>query len=327
MASPLIIEEPALIIAGVQKGGTTTVFNILADHPAFSPAKYKESHFFAQTDELIKEQFEWYRNLYTRSGILLDASTSYFANPNAPRRILKHFKKPKVLILLRDPAERAFSGYLQTAKQLPRIERRTFDEILEGINHSNHPNLLEKEREANTKALQSGKLLRPFFGKDHYRKRNQASFDAQFDDEMWVHHYVGESCYDLHLPRWEEAFGSDLLVQQFEDFIEKPDVVVKEITSFLEVDVNLNELHLNRKDNTTALIEGPSGRFLGNINSKLSHGKLGSLKKSIGRLGFKALYRKTMRTFSAPKPKLNDGQRMQLDTLLSKSFEHLKTTM
>ncbi|MEM7236478.1 MAG: sulfotransferase domain-containing protein [Pseudomonadota bacterium] len=102
-----------ILIIGAMKCGTTTLFDLLAQHPAIAPCRPKEPGFFAFEDRWA-EGFEWYERLFSfdpaahRFG--LDASTDYTKRPfvtgvvdrlaaSAPRRF-------KLIYLMRDPVER-----------------------------------------------------------------------------------------------------------------------------------------------------------------------------------------------------------------------------
>lgn len=304
MASPLIIEEPALIIGGVQKGGTTTVFNQLATHPAFSPAKIKESHFFAQTDKLIEKEFTWYRSLYTENGIRLDASTSYFSNPSIPPRLNKYFKAPKAVLLIRDPIERVHSGFLQTAKVIPTLESRNLIEIAKLLSNTKQENHFAEEQKLINTALREGTLSRTFFQPDHYQVRGQASFQAEFEDPAWVHRYIWESRYDVHLPRWREAFGDRLFIGTFEDFVSRPTELFAALFKFLDLDFDPSFFDFGNRANTTALIQSEKTKKLATLNAYISRGRLGSWKRKVLNPLFKGAYRSIIRRDATERPQI-----------------------
>lgn len=102
------------LIAGVQKGGTTALDDYLRGHPELEMATPKETHFF---DE---ESLDWsspdYR-LYDRffgpeDGRLRgEATPIYIYWPNSLERIRRYDPGMKLILLFRDPAERAWSHW------------------------------------------------------------------------------------------------------------------------------------------------------------------------------------------------------------------------
>jgi hypothetical protein len=108
---------PDFIIAGAQRAGTTSLYRYLAGHPAVVPASRKEVHFF---DLAYHRGLWWYRAHFplrtrrTASGAAVrtgEASPYYMFHPHAPRRIAAALPRVKLVVLLRNPIDRAFSQY------------------------------------------------------------------------------------------------------------------------------------------------------------------------------------------------------------------------
>lgn len=105
---------PSVIIAGVPKGGTTDLFHsLLKLGLGIVRGKQKEPGFFN------KPKYSWdeYRmsllhGHQSESGVYtIDGTPSYFMSPIAAERIAKYSKDSKIIVLLRDPYERALSHY------------------------------------------------------------------------------------------------------------------------------------------------------------------------------------------------------------------------
>ncbi|GAB0117448.1 deacetylase sulfotransferase [Acidisoma sp. 7E03] len=103
-----------MFVAGVQKGGTTSLFTRLAQHPAFAAPLKKEPHFF---DE---EGRDWDRPDYevlhaeypTADGRLRFESTPVYSYwEPAMARIHRYNPDALIILLLRDPAQRALSQW------------------------------------------------------------------------------------------------------------------------------------------------------------------------------------------------------------------------
>lgn len=106
------------IIAGVQKGGTTALDSYLRQHPAVSMAKKKEPHFFDKRPKtglapldraLYHRLFDWRA---ARAGCLLGEATPIISWwHGALPRVWSYNPDIKLILLLRDPVERAWSHY------------------------------------------------------------------------------------------------------------------------------------------------------------------------------------------------------------------------
>lgn len=115
-----------LIIAGAQKAATTTLFHVLAGNPAISPARTKEPNYHAArvlvdyagpgddalTSRVVRD-WEHYQALWPESGAdcwRMEASTLYLPF-TAAHESLGRLPDVAVIVVLRDPLERAFSAY------------------------------------------------------------------------------------------------------------------------------------------------------------------------------------------------------------------------
>ncbi|MCX5925453.1 MAG: sulfotransferase domain-containing protein [Candidatus Dependentiae bacterium] len=108
---------PDYLIIGVQKAGTTALYNYIIKHPKIVSAKQKEAHFF-DLNQRFNKGIEWYKNQLNYSAgldkmVYGEASPRYFSPvaPLALERIYSLFPHTKLIVLLRDPVERAWSHY------------------------------------------------------------------------------------------------------------------------------------------------------------------------------------------------------------------------
>lgn len=105
MAPPL----PAFLGLGTQKGGTTTLHRLLAQHPDVFLPPCKELHYFDQHYEAGES---WYRQQFTGAKPNQhcgDITPFYLFHPDVPARIHKLLPNAQMIVLLRDPVERAIS--------------------------------------------------------------------------------------------------------------------------------------------------------------------------------------------------------------------------
>jgi hypothetical protein len=108
-----IHRAPEFLIVGAQKAGTTSFYNGLKQHPDILPATTKEIHYFSQ---YFNKGLDWYLQHFPEreAGKLSgEASPFYLFHPHAAARIASQLPEVKILILLRNPVERAISHYHQ----------------------------------------------------------------------------------------------------------------------------------------------------------------------------------------------------------------------
>ena len=104
---------PDFIIIGTQKGGTSSLYNALGQHPQILKATRKEVHFF---DQYYKKGLDWYLQQFptcAEGQISGEASPFYMAHPQVAERIAKDCPETKLIVMLRNPADRAISHYQQ----------------------------------------------------------------------------------------------------------------------------------------------------------------------------------------------------------------------
>jgi len=102
---------PDFIIIGTQKGGTTSLFYYLYQHPELSFSHKKEIYFF---NLYFEKGLAWYKSHFpfrTNAKITGEATPSYMFHPKAAGRIKSISPNVKLIVLLRDPIDRAYSGY------------------------------------------------------------------------------------------------------------------------------------------------------------------------------------------------------------------------
>jgi hypothetical protein len=129
---------PDYIIAGAQKAGTTSLYAYLSEHPNVDPPITKEVRYF---DRYYDRGINWYRMHFplARAGETFDAAgakmltgestPNYMFYPQSPRRIAQTLSGVKVIFLLRNPVDRAYSHYHLKLKR--RQEPRSFDEAID----------------------------------------------------------------------------------------------------------------------------------------------------------------------------------------------------
>jgi hypothetical protein len=120
---------PNFLVVGAARSGTTALYTFLARHPEIFAAQLKEPHFFAfpgarpqftgpGDDEMINRRAvtdpDAYRQLFAGVGsqtAIGEASVSYLYYADAPRNIRRMLGDARIIAILRDPVERAFSNF------------------------------------------------------------------------------------------------------------------------------------------------------------------------------------------------------------------------
>lgn len=104
----------SFLVAGVQKGGTSALFEYLRDVPALQLPHVKEAHFFDDEDgvDWSRPDYAPYHRLFEDDGRMWGEATPIYCYwPNALERIRAYNRAMKLILLFRDPVERAWSHW------------------------------------------------------------------------------------------------------------------------------------------------------------------------------------------------------------------------
>ena len=116
-ATPAELRLPDFIGLGTQKGGTTTLHQLLINHPQVHLPPAKELHYF---DLQPEQPASWYGAQFAaaspeqRCG---EITPYYLFHPEVPQRIQTLVPRVKLVVLLRDPVERALSQIAHARKR------------------------------------------------------------------------------------------------------------------------------------------------------------------------------------------------------------------
>src|SRR4030095_13354334 len=109
------IDKLDFILAGAQKSGTTALHYFLQKHPKITMGDQQEIHFFDNDAMFVSsvdyEQLHKHYPWVASSTIAGDCTPSYIYHQPASERIWNYNPKIKLLILLRNPVERAFAHW------------------------------------------------------------------------------------------------------------------------------------------------------------------------------------------------------------------------
>jgi hypothetical protein len=203
---------PDFLILGAQKAGTTALYAYLRAHPALTGPAWKEVSFF---DRHFWRGEAWYRGNFpnkvylrairARAGvdpIVGEASPSYVFHPLAPERAAELVPDTRLIVLVRNPVDRALSHYHHEVA-LGR-EPLPFEQALDD----------EETRMA-------GELE---------RMRDP----RYFSHSWWNFTYQARGRYAEQLQRWLELFPHEqLLVIPSEDLLQRPRETYAHVLNFL----------------------------------------------------------------------------------------------
>ncbi|MEB3342411.1 tetratricopeptide repeat protein [Okeania sp.] len=193
-------QGPSFIIIGVQKGGTTSLYGYLTQHPQIMSCLKKEVNFWSWAFNCSINWYLAHFPVIPKGEIFLtgEASPSYFHHPDAARRIYQFFPKIKLILLLRNPVDRAISQYY-TWKRF-NWENRSLEETI-----GSHLDKLIKEPE-----------------KVNYWMGEQ--------------NYLAKGVYVEFLQEWMSWFPREqFLILKSEDFYTNPKTTLQQVLNFLDL--------------------------------------------------------------------------------------------
>jgi hypothetical protein len=192
---------PNLLVAGVPKAGTGSLFWYLGQHPDICPSAVKEIGFFTplRREDGVLPSVESYMQHFSHwagQRYAMEATPNYCYGGDRLRAGIKvTLGRPRIVISLRDPVDRLWSAYTmqRTKGNLPGI--RSFDEYVsacEGV-------------------LRRGERVRALAG-------------------------LSVGMYGDYVPRWLDDFGEDVKVVFRDDLSANPRAVVAELCRWLSID-------------------------------------------------------------------------------------------
>ncbi|MCP4123528.1 MAG: sulfotransferase [Bacteroidetes bacterium] len=164
----MINQQPNFFMVGVVKGGTTSLHYYLSQHPGIYMSPVKETNYFSRraidTSAFSKdyahdvnvdlkkffatgmehkihiahiEEEEDYRRLFrnvTKETAIGEASNSYILYPGTAEEIHKEFPEAKIIMMLRNPVERAYSQYVMNLRLGKTLETDFIKEVQDDDN-------------------------------------------------------------------------------------------------------------------------------------------------------------------------------------------------
>lgn len=192
--------HPNLILAGINKAGTTSLYYFLSAHPEICSSNIKELRYYTKNNiagglpPLSKylENFSHYRG----EKYIMESTPSYFSGGGLVAKTIKEtLGDVRIILIFRNPIDSLFSFYRAQKGEL-RIERHlSFDDYVTICLQNNGPGL---------GACSMAPIKRGF--------------------------------YDDHLREWIEVFGKSIKVSFFDNLIQDYRSVVTDMCRWLEID-------------------------------------------------------------------------------------------
>jgi hypothetical protein len=195
---------PNLLIVGVAKAATTSLFRYLGQHPDVFPAAKKELRYFTtlRYGEPLPPLAEYAKHFSHTDGerYRMEATPGYYAGGRrVAEAVTELLPDARVLVSFRDPVQRCWSWYrfVRSTARIPK--EMTFGEYVETCLRLHED------------GTDGHRVNQPFWG-------------------------LGGGCYDTWLEPWLDVFGERFRVEFFEDVVRDPQGVMKGLCDWLDID-------------------------------------------------------------------------------------------
>jgi hypothetical protein len=204
------MKKPDFLIIGVQRGGSSSLFRYLMEHPQIAAPVDKEIHFFELNfhrgwDWYIS-QFPYLKETEEKNFITGEASPYYIYHPLVPQRVKQYCPEIKLIVLLRDPLARAISHYHHCLRF--QLESLPIEEAF----------------------AQEGDRLK--------QEEEKLKADPEYYSYNHQHlSYLSRGRYVEQLENWRAYFPAEqFLILQSEAFYANPSKTLKQVTDFLGIE-------------------------------------------------------------------------------------------
>ncbi|MEM6598411.1 MAG: sulfotransferase domain-containing protein [Cyanobacteria bacterium P01_D01_bin.36] len=202
---------PNLVIAGVVKGGTTSLYSYLSEHPDICASSVKETCYFSmyrygQLDSRYRgaddpfEQFRQYFCSCDQQKYVMEATPGYFEGGASVANAIKQTlgDETKALIVLRNPVDRLMSFWKYKKSMLEIDADLTLAEYLDLCESMPHEERIKQE-----------------------------------NDRYWG---IEGGYYANYLQDWIDVFGESVNVLFFDDLKQDSKAFLEETCNWLEID-------------------------------------------------------------------------------------------
>jgi hypothetical protein len=203
---------PDFVIVGCQRGGTSSLYRYLGQHPDISASLRKETEYFTAK---FPEGEAWYRAhfplalrhrlaaVFGKRRLTFEATPDYLVDPRAPARCHALLPDARIVVMLREPGERALSQFHHNVRL--GFETETFGRAIELEESRISADLAEMVEDPSTSATA--------FRRFSYLRRGD---------------------YAEQLQRWFDHYSRDrFLIVESEEFFSDPDRVLGKVLDFV----------------------------------------------------------------------------------------------
>ncbi len=220
---------PNFLIIGYYKSGTTSLYDYLIQHENIGKAKRKEIHYFSFS---YWRGLMWYRSYFStifakrqieaktgRKFHTGESSPQYIFHPYSLDRIHQTLPNVKLILLLRNPIDRAYSHYIHE-KNRENEPLKTFEEAIE----------LDDER------------YEVMFSKF---KKNEIK---EFNNKVYLSPYVRMGKYILEIKKLYKIFPKNqILILKTSDLDNSPENTVNKALKFMDL-LLTNKINFTKKN-------------------------------------------------------------------------------
>jgi hypothetical protein len=218
--------RPSFMIIGSMKCGTTSLYNYITQHQNIVPSIWKEIQYFRVSKPLSKG-LDWYLShfpsipaeiLEHNDVVTGEASPNYFTTERAPQEIYDVFPNIKLIVILRDPVDRAISHYhhwIRVGNETKSLEEAFYEELdlLENIQDFSSNNVYSLVKE--------------------------------------TQQYLLKGLYILFLKNWLALFPKEnMLILRTKDLADSPATVLHQVFKHLNLSTETNNINYDNKKNT-----------------------------------------------------------------------------
>jgi len=206
---------PDFYIIGGQKSGTSALYDYLIQHPCIESAVTKEPRYF---DKYYDRGINWYRvgfplkihksfnkKILGKPFQTGEATPRYLDHPHSPKRIKKTTPNAKLIVLLRNPIDRAYSSYsvrINSGK-----EKLSFEEAI------------KREKERTLGEFEKMQKDPNYYSIDYYH-----------------HSYLDRGIYVTKLKHWMSIFPKEqFLIIQSDEFFKDTSIIYNKVLKFLNL--------------------------------------------------------------------------------------------
>lgn len=196
---------PNLLIVGVKKAGTSSLFDYLSQHPDICASRVKETGYFSTLvrDNGSLRPPRYYEGFFTDCGgetYRLEATPDYFyGGSRVVRAIARTLQDPRLVVTLRDPVTRLWSHY--------KMKQTKGSETTRGMSFE-----------------------------EYVRRCEAAGREADGSYEARGYAALAQGRYADHVGEWFETFGDRFRVVFLESWSRRPRETMVDLTRWLGID-------------------------------------------------------------------------------------------